>query len=626
MPNRRRWWSRPALTVVLALASGAGSPAQSPLLVGEYAYLSPALLTMGRHGERARTLFHLPPTLWLPLDATVDPATRSLWWLDGSGQTRILRAGLDGSGLQTVLLLNAPGRGPALDGQGRIYYVEGNTLCRALANGTATQVLFTAQQTWPIGCPIVDADNGHVYVGADGAILRFDLAGTNPKTVVTGLGFARALALDVGRNHIWLIDAQPATDHVGRARLDGTEVTVVVDNSPTTVMTSGLVQFTYDPHGDELWFGDDLQHTISRARGDGSGVAVIHRMQPPRAPGSVALLSGAPRQPLADCNGNGRADAQDLQNGSSADCNGNGVPDECEARPCPQRRLFLDHGSNPLVPGRALGCAIQSPNGCFEVFQPFDVPSPGAALAELALDGWTANYAGGDGFTAAVLRDDGSGQAADESTVLASTTLNLRFDPDRTNWVWAPLSVALPPGRHWLRLSGNEANYQAGVNVGNLGGLGSRTRNGNGVWFSGQPLALRLAAATLATSAPEVSRSAAGAVDFVLDAGAGHAGEVYWLLGSLGGAGPGLPLGPGLVLPLQVDPYTLFTIQSPNTAPLLGSLGTLDAQGMATAHFQMPANVPVSLVGIVLQHAFFTLTPASVPTFVSAAVPLQIVP
>ena len=34
---------------------------------------------------------------------------------------------------------------------------------------------------------------------------------------------------------------------------------------------------------------------------------------------------------IADCNGNGRADSCDIQEGSSTDYNGNGVPDECES-------------------------------------------------------------------------------------------------------------------------------------------------------------------------------------------------------------------------------------------------------------------------------------------------------
>ena len=52
-------------------------------------------------------------------------------------------------------------------------------------------------------------------------------------------------------------------------------------------------------------------------------------------------------QPIADCNRNGIADAQDLALGTSSDCNGNGYPDECEVAPCPQRTFFVDYGSNP---------------------------------------------------------------------------------------------------------------------------------------------------------------------------------------------------------------------------------------------------------------------------------------
>jgi hypothetical protein len=71
---------------------------------------------------------------------------------------------------------------------------------------------------------------------------------------------------------------------------------------------------------------------------------------------------------------------------------------------------------------------------------------------------------------------------------------------------------------------------------------------------------------------------------FELDAGPAHANAPYLLLGSLSGIAPGLPLG-RCTLPLNPDPYLLFSITAPNTTLLPGGLGVLDAQGKASARF-----------------------------------------
>lgn len=596
--------------------------AQSRLFFVEYAYQRPRLQVMGENGQSPRALLRIPPAFWVPLDLNFDAATDDLLWCDAAGPYRILRAGRSGTGISTVLTTNGPVRGPGFDGLGRLYYTDGNTLCRANGNGSGRQVLFTGQQQYPLGCPLVDATNGHVYVGADGAILRFDLGGGNAKTVVTGLGFARALGLDIGRGHIYWIDTQPATDHVARARLDDTEHTVLIDNTPAVSQSPGLLHLIVDPvdqaiyYAEELWFDHIVKATL-----DGANPVPIYASPLGLSPSGLVLDRGQIVQPIADCNRNGIADAQDLALGTSFDCNGNGHPDECEVAPCPQRTFFIDYGSNPAVPSRGVGCAAIAQNTCFEAFQPFDVPAPGVALGSIGLDGWTSNYALGEGVDVNLFRDDGSGAFPDESVVLAATLVQFRFDPDRTNWVYAPLQVALLPGRYWLRLTANEPAYYAGVNVGTVSALQTKSRNGLGTWFqsAASSLALRLVTAPLAASSATVSLAAGGQADFVLDAGPQHAQEMFWMLGSITGTSPGLPLGP-LVLPLQADPYLMFLAQNPNTQPLANGFGLLDVAGKATARFDLPANVPAGLLGLQLHHAYLTLSPFNVPQFVSNAV------
>ena len=65
-------------------------------------------------------------------------------------------------------------------------------------------------------------------------------------------------------------------------------------------------------------------------------------------------------------------------------------------------------------------------------------------------------------------------------------------------------------------------------------------------------------------------------------AGAAHAGEADWILGSVSGQTPGMDL-LGAHLPLNFDSYMLLTLTSPNLPALSGFLGTLDASGRADA-------------------------------------------
>jgi hypothetical protein len=92
---------------------------------------------------------------------------------------------------------------------------------------------------------------------------------------------------------------------------------------------------------------------------------------------------------------------------------------------------------------------------------------------------------------------------------------------------------------------------------------------------------------------------------FELDAGPAHANAPYLLLGSLSGISPGLPLG-RCTLPLNPDPYLLFSITAPNTTLLPGGLGILDAQGKASARFVAIPGLPPSFAGTRIDHAFVT--------------------
>jgi len=122
----------------------------------------------------------------------------------------------------------------------------------------------------------------------------------------------------------------------------------------------------------------------------------------------------------------------------------------------------------------------------------------------------------------------------------------------------------------------------------------------------------------------DISLSAGGTQDFILDAGPTHAGDIYLVLGSASGTSPGTPVGAGLILPLNYDGYTLFTINATNLPPLLNTFGSLDAAGTAQAQISLPPATSPSLAGLTLHHAFGTLGASG--TFVSNAVSLSLVP
>ncbi|MEM7309068.1 MAG: hypothetical protein AAF682_20460 [Planctomycetota bacterium] len=123
---------------------------------------------------------------------------------------------------------------------------------------------------------------------------------------------------------------------------------------------------------------------------------------------------------------------------------------------------------------------------------------------------------------------------------------------------------------------------------------------------------------------PTVSVGSGGTQSWLLDAGAANAGRNYWVFGSLSGTSPALPIG-SVCLPLfVVDPYFNFTVNNPNTLPLVNSLGVLDGSGQqAAAAFSIPPGTNPVLVGQTVHHAYL-LGPAL--DFASNAVSLTFLP
>ncbi len=131
----------------------------------------------------------------------------------------------------------------------------------------------------------------------------------------------------------------------------------------------------------------------------------------------------------------------------------------------------------------------------------------------------------------------------------------------------------------------------------------------------------------LAASPTELDALAGGTQTFTLTAGPDSKLDLYLLLGSISGTSPGVPLG-DLTLPLNiVDPCFDFTLEQPNSAALVNTLGVLDIQGTATASVNVPTSAQYpSLIGLTFHHAYVVLGNDLGVSLVSNSVELKLLP
>lgn len=102
-----------------------------------------------------------------------------------------------------------------------------------------------------------------------------------------------------------------------------------------------------------------------------------------------------------------------------------------------------------------------------------------------------------------------------------------------------------------------------------------------------------------------VYASNGGASDFILCAGTANAKREYFLLGSMSGTAPGIPLPGGkAVLPLNWDVFTGIVIQCINSSMFLNFMGILDDTGTAKAQFDTLGPLPPEMIGMVMYYAY----------------------
>jgi hypothetical protein len=486
------------LLVLCFIASPSPAGAQTRLFVCEYEFNNPKLKGMDLDGSNVAELFAPPPSEWLLVGLDHHEAADRLYWLHGSTPGTIRRAALDGSSLELLLGgLKIP-RGLAIDrAREKIYWSaappSGNALGlvqRANLDGSGLENFYEVDPYDPVlsfvGSPTVDPTNGYVYFCTENEIRRKRTDGTGQvETLVRGVTTVRGIDLDVENQQVYFLDANTNSDYLGRCGFDDTGFTVLVDSSPGQNVSSGLFDLVLDLGGGKAYWTDEMARQIRRSNLDGSGVESIYDSPVGLRPIGLAFdVDIFP--PISDCNGNGIPDRQDIDDGRSDDCNGNGVPDECEQDPCAVEDFLIDHGSDPESSGRALG---GDPAPGYEIFQPFDVISE-VALARIDLDGWTVNHHP-DGFTATLFPDDGTGTFPDEMLPIESADFGWRFSGSSVVWVGRPYQATLAPGRYWIRLTANDAEYDGVAHVG-VTGLPSKSRRNGQVIPASRSIALRV--------------------------------------------------------------------------------------------------------------------------------------
>lgn len=121
-----------------------------------------------------------------------------------------------------------------------------------------------------------------------------------------------------------------------------------------------------------------------------------------------------------------------------------------------------------------------------------------------------------------------------------------------------------------------------------------------------------------------VSLTSGGTQVLDLDAGNAFASGNYVVAGTTSGTHPGVGL-LGLHIPLNIDWYTSFSLQSVGLSYFASFTGTLDNQGAAQAALTIPPGLSPSLNGLRLHHAFAAHSSNGAP-FVSNPISLVLVP
>jgi hypothetical protein len=162
------------------------------------------------------------------------------------------------------------------------------------------------------------------------------------------------------------------------------------------------------------------------------------------------------------------------------------------------------------------------------------------------------------------------------------------------------------------------AGYSSSPKFPTTGGAYDTTHNGSYVGFVSR---LEMGVALYA-DVHEFSIKVGGTQGLSINAGKAHANRSYWIFGSVTGTRPGVNL-LGVHIPLNPDLYTNVAMANVNTTVFTKFRGTLDANGLATASFVVPPNLPLP-TGFTFHHAYVVYDASGKFYMASNAVPLRL--
>jgi hypothetical protein len=131
---------------------------------------------------------------------------------------------------------------------------------------------------------------------------------------------------------------------------------------------------------------------------------------------------------------------------------------------------------------------------------------------------------------------------------------------------------------------------------------------------------------TMLSGPPTISLSTGGVQNYSLDGGSTRANWFYWIFGSATGTSPGIPLAPGVTLPLNFDAYFNLTLTNPSAGIYTSFIGFLDVNGKGTAALTLPPGLDPSLMGVTLSHAYLASAAIGGADFASSAESVLLVP
>jgi low density lipoprotein receptor-related protein 5/6 len=198
-------------------------------------------------------------------------AGSKLYWVQTSAPSRILRANLDGTNVETVVNttftafafdVDAPG--------GKVYYAVQSEILRSNLDGTGIESL-AAVNINPGGLAL-DLAAGKMYwtLVSTGLVQRSNLNGTNVETLVSGVGNPNGLVLDVAGGKLYWTDLFVTPDVVRRANLDGSSVETIISGADA----EGADAITIDPGEHKLYYLS-VTGVLRRSNLDGSNVETL---------------------------------------------------------------------------------------------------------------------------------------------------------------------------------------------------------------------------------------------------------------------------------------------------------------------------------------------------------------